>query len=64
MKSPRCSECKQKVIWGDLRGHWELEHPEKLRAIDKWLGRAEDKARSWERWQKEVEEGMVGERLN
>jgi hypothetical protein len=47
----------------DLREHWENEHCEELRKIDKWLGKVEDKVKSWERWKREVETGQVGDRV-
>lgn len=59
----RCKHCK-KVI-GEmeiLRDHWTDEHPEELREINKWLGKVEDKAKSWERWKSEVENGPWAEK--
>ena len=56
-KLASCRECHQEVGEGDLRDHWLDEHPERLKEIDKWLGKAEDKAREWERVIKRQEHG-------
>jgi len=45
----RCKECKLEVHESELRDHWFECHEEKLKAIDRWLGRTENKAREWER---------------
>lgn len=58
-----CKHCKRRVEEVDLREHWENEHCEELRKIDKWLGKVEDKVKSWERWKREVETGQVGDRV-
>lgn len=58
-----CKHCKEMVEESWLREHWEGEHPGELAKIDQWLGKVEDKAKSWERWKREVEEGQVGDRV-
>ena len=66
MKAVKCRQCKEWIqenpMWS-LRDHWEEEHPGELKAVDRWLGKVDDKARSWERWKREVEEGQVGDRM-
>lgn len=62
MRPVKCRHCKALVWEMELRDHWNAEHPGELRAIDEWLGKVEDKARSWERWKQEMEHGTVGER--
>ena len=52
----RCKECKQEVV-GELRDHWAENHEEKLREIDKWLGKCDDKLWEWERVVKRQEKG-------
>ena len=59
---PKCKECKQEVLEGDLRSHWEGYHLEKLQEIDKWLGKQESKLREWERTVRR-QEGLEEERL-
>lgn len=41
LKIIRCKECKKEVL--ELREHWEDKHEKKLKAIDNWLGRCNDK---------------------
>ena len=42
---------------GELRDHWAENHEEKLREIDKWLGKCDDKLWEWERVVKRQEMG-------
>jgi len=53
----KCRECKQEILEHDLRIHWEVEHLEKLRNIDLWLGRTNWK---WEEAKRLIrnQEGM------
>lgn len=44
-----CKECKQEVLGEDLRDHWNDLHGEKLREIDQWLGKWDDRVKEWER---------------
>lgn len=56
----RCKECKE-VVEGDLRDHWNDQHGEKLREIDHWLEKWDDKVKDWERVVRRQKKGEENE---